>query len=95
MTAVVGVGRWVLHLPGCRSLKMKRSIVRSLKGRIQSEFKVSVAETDFQDLWQKAELSVAVVASDRALAESLLSRLENQVMGDPRARVLERETVLY
>ncbi|MFQ5679583.1 MAG: DUF503 domain-containing protein [Gemmatimonadota bacterium] len=95
MAAVVGVARWVLHLPGCRSLKMKRSIVRSLKGRLQAEFRISVAETEYLDLWQKAELCAAVVASDRRLAEALLGRLDRHLSSDPRARVIEHETVFY
>lgn len=93
--AVVGIARWVFHIPGSQSLKMKRSVVRSLKERLQSRFKVSVAETDHQDRWQSAELCVAFVTSDRALAESLLSRIEEHVESDPRARVVERETVFY
>jgi uncharacterized protein YlxP (DUF503 family) len=95
MAVVVGVGRWVLHLPGCTSLKAKRRIVRSLRDRLQSRFRVSAAETDFQDKWQKAEICVAVVASDRAVADALLGRLDEHVGSDPRAHVIEREIVLY
>lgn len=95
MSAVVGVVRWRFHLPGCRSLKAKRSVVGSLKGRIQSQFKVSVAETDFQDMWQRAEICVALVTSDRSLAESLLDRLDRFVASDPRAHVVERDTAFY
>jgi len=85
----------VLHLPGCHSLKAKRKIVRSLRDRLRSRFEVSVAETDHQDQWQRAELCAALVASDRRLAESILSRLDDQVGSDPRLFVVERETVLY
>lgn len=95
MAVVVGVGRWVLHLPGCTSLKEKRRIVRSLRDRLQSRYRVSAAETDFQDKWQKAEICAAVVASDRSVAEALLGRLDEHVGSDPRARVIERETVLH
>lgn len=95
MAAVVGVARWVLHLPGCASLKAKRSVVRSLKGRLQAEFRISVAETAFQDLWQKAELCAAVVASDRGTAERLLARLDRQVEADPRALIIEQETAFF
>ncbi len=95
MPAVVGVARWVLHIPGSRSLKMKRSVVRSMKDRLQGRFKVSVAETDHQDRWQTAELCVAFVTSDKSLADSLLSRIEEQVSSDPRAMVVERESVFY
>ena len=85
----------MLHLPGCHSLKAKRKIVRSLRDRLRSRFEVSVAETDHQDQWQRAELCAALVASDRRLAESILSRLDDQVGSDPRLFVVERETVLY
>lgn len=95
MAAVVGVIRWVLHLPGCQSLKMKRSVVRSLKDRLQGRFKVSVAETDHQDRWQTAELCVAFVTSDRTRAESLLSRVEELVASDPRALVVETERAFF
>lgn len=95
MAAVVGIARWVLHLPHCHSLKAKRKIVRSVRDRLQSRFKVSAAETDHQELWQKAEICAALVASDRTVAESILSRLDDQVGSDPRAFIVERETVFY
>jgi hypothetical protein len=84
-----------LHLPGCRSLKAKRKVVHSLRDRMRSRFGVSVAETDFQDEWRRAELCAALVTSDRRLAESILSKLDDHVASDPRAHVIERETVLY
>ncbi len=93
--AVVGVSRWVLHLPGCQSLKMKRSIVRSLRDRMQSRHRVSVAETDLQDRWQMAELSAAVVASDRRRVEVVLARLDRFVRSDPRAEVVESEKAYF
>ena len=89
------MARWVLHIPGCRSLKMKRSVVRSLTDRLRSRFSVSVAETDFQDLWQKTEICAAVVSGDRGRVESLLSKLDDAVEADPRAHVVESETAFF
>ena len=62
---IVGVTVWELHLPACQSLKDKRTIVKSLKDRMHNRFNVSVAETGHQDLWQRAELTAAVVSTDR------------------------------
>jgi len=90
--AVVGVGRWVLHLPGCRTLKDKRSIVRGLKDRLASRFRISVAETEFHDRQAMAELTAAVASRDRHHAESVLSRAVRLVRSDPRAQVVESET---
>lgn len=70
-------------------------MVHSLRDRMRSRFGVSVAETDFQDEWRRAELCAALVTSDRRLAESILSKLDDHVASDPRAHVIERETVLY
>lgn len=70
---------WELRLPGCRSLKEKRSVIRSLKDRLRHRFKVSVAETGCQDLTDRGELTVALVSSDGRLAQSLADRLDRFV----------------
>ncbi len=93
--AVVGVHRWVLHLPGCRSLKEKRSVVRGLRDRMISRFRVSAAETDLQDRHALAEITAAVASSDRRHAESVLSKLDALVRADPRAQVVESESAYF
>ncbi len=86
---VVVVVTWELHLSGCQSLKDKRRIVKSLKDRLHNRFNVSVAETDFQDLWQRAELSCCVVATDKRHAESVLSAADTLVGQEPMARIID------
>jgi uncharacterized protein len=85
---VVGVCSWSLSLPGCRSLKEKRMVVKSLKERLQHRFRVSVAETAHQDLWTRAELTAAVVATDRSQADSVLDKLDRFLEGDGRALIV-------
>ena len=85
---VIGVCSWDLSLPECRSLKAKRMVVKSLKERLQHRFRVSVAETRHQDVWTRAELTAAVVAADRAQADSILDKLDRFVEGDGRALIL-------
>ena len=58
-----------LHLPANGDLKGKRKEVQSLKTQLQKRFGVAVAETDHHDLWQRATLSVALVAGERAIVE--------------------------
>ncbi len=88
---VIGVCTWELALPECRSLKEKRMVVKSLKERLQSRFRVSVAETRFQDVWTRAELTAAVVTSDTRHADSVLDHLDRFVEGDGRALILRVE----
>ena len=47
-------------------------VVRRLKDRLRSKFNVSVAETDHQDLWQRAAISVTTVNSDEQYARQTL-----------------------
>ena len=82
-------------MPGCRSLKQKRSVVRSLRDRLRARYSISVSETDFQDDVQRAELTAALAASDHAVAESLLSKLDDAVCSDPRIYIIERDVRLW
>jgi uncharacterized protein YlxP (DUF503 family) len=88
MSRVVASQTWQLSLPGCASLKEKRSVVRSLKDRLHVRFALSVAETGDQDVLTRAELSVALVSSDRRVAEALLDKADRLVQENGRAVVL-------
>jgi uncharacterized protein YlxP (DUF503 family) len=85
---VIAVGSWDLSLPECRSLKEKRMVVKSLKERLQHRFKLSVAETRHQDLWSRAELTVAIVTTDRGHADAILDKVDHFVERDGRAIIL-------
>ncbi len=50
-----------LHLPQARSLKQKRRVVKGLIDRIHHRYRVSIAETDFHDVYQRAEIGIAIV----------------------------------
>lgn len=86
---VVGLVVWELHLNGCRSLKDKRRVLKSLKVRLHQRFNVSAAETDHQDLWQRAELACCVVATDRRHAERQLAEATHLVAAEPLARIID------
>ena len=95
MAPVIGVGRWVLHLPGCTSLKAKRRIVRGLRDRLQARFRVSAAETDFQDKWQRSVLAVVSVASQRHTVQKTLDRVCDELEGGSLAGMILRSQTDY
>jgi uncharacterized protein YlxP (DUF503 family) len=78
-----------LHLPGCRGLKEKRMIVKSLKSRIRNEFEVSAAEVGSQDLLQRASLGVAAVGVDQPPLDALLQRILRFVESNLDGEILE------
>jgi uncharacterized protein len=67
-----------LHIPGARSLKEKRMVLRSVKDRIR-KFNVSVAEVEFNDLWQRAGLSVVLVSNDEKHADRELAAVVSEI----------------
>lgn len=85
---MVGVIVWELEVLGAQSLKDKRRVVKSLKERLQSRFHVSAAETNHQDLWQRAEIAACVVSGEQHHATEVLDSMDRLVTGDMRARVI-------
>jgi uncharacterized protein YlxP (DUF503 family) len=59
-------------------LKEKRHVVKSLKDRLRHKFNVSVAEIDYQDLWQRSVVAAVTVASDHAQGELVLQTVERE-----------------
>ena len=62
---VVGTGIVDLMIPGCGSLKEKRSVLSRILRRTQNEFNVSIAEIGDNDLWRRARIGFSVVGNDR------------------------------
>jgi uncharacterized protein YlxP (DUF503 family) len=85
----VGIVRIELHIPAARSLKDKRSVVKSLKERIRHRVQAAVAEVDHQDLWQRAALGVAVVSGESRQIDELLQTVRNLVEGTFEAELLD------
>ncbi|HAA6672087.1 TPA_asm: DUF503 family protein [Listeria monocytogenes] len=52
-----------------QNLKEKRAILKRIITRAKQKFNISIAETDYQDLWQRAEVSFAVVSSSHIQSE--------------------------
>jgi len=83
---VIGIVTLDFYLPMCHSLKAKRFVLKSLKDRLANKFNVAVAEVDYTDMWQRAQLAVVTVSKEKRHANEILSKvvhlagLENEAM---------------
>lgn len=68
-----------LSMPGNRSLKDKRQVLRSVKDRVRAGFNVSIAEVADHDRWCSAHLAAVTVASDRDRAHGVLEAVARYV----------------
>ena len=83
--------RFELWVPDSRSLKTKRAAVRPIVDGLRHRFKVSVAEVDHQDTWQRAAVAVAAVAESDGRLREVLATVERFVAGAPGVELLDVE----
>ena len=90
----VGVLTIQLNLNGVASLKEKRSIVKSLIGRLKSRFNVSASEVDRQDNKQLAVIGIAIISNEGTFVNQQLDTIIDFIRRDGRFYLgpIERET---
>ena len=76
MTAFVQLTEVHLHFGESHDLKGKRKELSSLKAQLRQRLHCAVAETAHQDLWQRAELTVALTAGSAAGVETAADGVE-------------------
>ncbi|MBI5536252.1 MAG: DUF503 domain-containing protein [Deltaproteobacteria bacterium] len=88
----VGVQRLVLQIPGARSLKDRRQVVRSFKDRLQARMHVSVAEVGDLEHPQHATIAVAVVSNEAAVCDEMMAKAASMAGSLPDAVLADRAT---
>ena len=71
----IGILTILIHLPGCSSLKEKRSRIKPLQERLKQQFNISVAEIGHQDVHQNAQIGIAVINSDARIIDAYLANI--------------------
>ena len=77
----MSIGVLTLHfqIPGCLSLKEKRSRLKPLLARLHREFNISTAEINHQDAWQETIIACAMVSNDPAFNQQALQHITRWV----------------
>lgn len=83
-----------IHLSAVHSLKEKRGILNSVLNRIRNKFNVAIAEVGSQDLWQKAEVGMAVVSTSTSHAHQQVDQIIRFIEAEPRLEIVAVETEL-
>ena len=92
----VGVCRLKIHIPGSRSLKDKRSVVKSLIARLRKQFNLSVAEMDDHELWQIATIGLACVSNHNNYVDEVISAAISLIERDfPTIEIVEKEREIF
>ncbi len=87
-----------LSIPGARSLKDKRQVVRSLVERLRTRRQLSAAEVDLQDDVRRARVGFAVVSGElheaQRLADDARRFVDTELIGKADVIATELETTV-
>lgn len=85
----IGVLTMDFLIHGAASLKDKRRVIKSLRDQARNRFNCSIAETEFQDLWQRARLVACVVSGDSRHANEQLNEIARFAQGKHGAELVD------
>ena len=74
---------------GVHSLKEKRRIVTSIKEKLRNKFNISIVESDYQDVWQKIQISIALLCGSKAMAGKIFDQCEDHIFSNYPVEVLD------
>jgi uncharacterized protein YlxP (DUF503 family) len=48
-----------------------------MKEKLKNKFNISLIESDYQDLWQKIQVAIAMVANSKTIVEKAFDQIED------------------
>jgi uncharacterized protein YlxP (DUF503 family) len=79
----VGIARIVLQIPGARTLKDRRQVVRSFKDKVRAHQPVSIAEVGDANRLQWVTFGVTVVSGESEICQSVLGAVVSMAEQHP------------
>lgn len=86
---VVGLCVVELLLPGSRSLKDKRLLIKGIKDRLRARFNLSLAEVDFQNLWQRAKIGMVSIASSKDVLHTTINKAIEIIESNAQCEIID------
>ncbi|WP_153123780.1 DUF503 domain-containing protein [Peribacillus tepidiphilus] len=80
---MIGYAEFECVIHDAQSLKDKRAVLQRVLTRLKQKYNVSVAEVDFQDVWQRTKLAVVTVSSSKISSEKELQNALSYVDSFP------------
>jgi uncharacterized protein YlxP (DUF503 family) len=80
------------YISESQSLKDKRRILSSLSERLRRQFNIAIAEVEYQDQWQRAQLAIVFVNTNWRMLQSSMSKLTEYIDRDRRVEITNTET---
>lgn len=89
ITLIIGACSLKLNIYEANSLKDKRHVIKSIIGKLQSRFNISIAETGLNDSWKTSIIGFACVTNDTQHANQIISKVLKFIDGDSRVEIVD------
>ncbi|MDD2446528.1 MAG: DUF503 domain-containing protein [Tissierellia bacterium] len=86
---IIGACSLKLNIYEANSLKDKRHVIKSIIGKLQSRFNISIAETGLNDSWKTSIIGFACVTNDTQHANQIISKVLKFIDGDSRVEIVD------
>ena len=85
---ILGLMKIDLLAKSVHSLKEKRRIVSSIKDKLRNKFNISIIESDYQDVWQKIQISIALLSGSKVIAGKIFDQCEEHIFANYPVEIL-------
>ena len=76
---VIGLLQLDIIIPESRSLKDKRSTIKSLKETVRRRFNVSISETGKLDKWARSQISISKVSNESLIVKKEFQNIQKDI----------------
>lgn len=92
---ITGTCEVKLRIYEANSLKEKRHIIKSIIGKLQSRFNITIAEVDLNDVWQSSVIGFACVSNNTKHANEIISKVIRFIEGDSRVEIIDYNMEIF
>jgi uncharacterized protein YlxP (DUF503 family) len=85
--------QFIIEIEDVSSIKDKRRVVKSIKDRLISRFKISVAEVDLLDSLRFAQIGAALVSNSKQYGEQVMQKVFNVVESTIPGRIIDSQII--
>ena len=78
----IGVMHVELRIAWSKSLKDKRTVLKSIKAKLRQKFNISIIESDYQEKWKSSILSIALITDQKKNTARQLEIIEEFIINN-------------
>jgi len=84
-----------IYIYDSNCLKDKRRILKSIIDKLKSRYNIAIAETGYNEKWNRSVITFAVVSNSNQHLEKIIAKVLKSIENDSRIEILNREIFRY